>query len=295
MESLEQTSKQLENIGELRSIVKTMKALAMANIKQYEQAVTALSDYYQTVELGLRVVLKDFVELPSSTEPKPNTEGFAAIIFGSDHGLCGRFNEEIAEHAMKRLKSIEADINDIHILTVGVRVAASLNLMGQNIEEKMFTPGSSSQIVKSAERILLKMDEWREKDNVKNIYLFYNRHTEEKKYISVDKQLLPMSPKPFQELKKDPWPSRRLPTYTMDRKKLLSQLLHQYLFVSISRACAESQSSEHSSRLEAMQTAESNLDERMEELSMKHNRARQNKITSELLEVVSGFETLTKS
>jgi F-type H+-transporting ATPase subunit gamma len=79
----------------------------------------------------------------------------------------------------------------------------------------------------------------------------------------------------------------------MERPALIRQLLHQYLFVSIFRACAESQASEHASRLAAMQSAQRNLDERLEEVTMTFRRARQNVITSELLDVVSGFEAIT--
>jgi F-type H+-transporting ATPase subunit gamma len=79
----------------------------------------------------------------------------------------------------------------------------------------------------------------------------------------------------------------------MQRKALLSRLLHQYLFVSIFRACAESQASEHTSRLAAMQSAQRNLDERLEEVTMTFRRARQNLITTELLDVVAGFEAIS--
>ena len=81
----------------------------------------------------------------------------------------------------------------------------------------------------------------------------------------------------------------------MDRERRHSHLLHQYLFVSIFRACAESQASEHSSRLAAMQSAQRNLDERLDEVTMTFRRARQNVITSELLDVVAGFEALTSN
>ncbi|KAA3624930.1 MAG: F0F1 ATP synthase subunit gamma, partial [Proteobacteria bacterium] len=74
---------------------------------------------------------------------------------------------------------------------------------------------------------------------------------------------------------------------------LLTALLRQYFFVSISRACAESQASEHASRLNTMQSAQKNLDERIDEVTMQYRRLRQEAITTELLDVVSGFEAAT--
>lgn len=79
----------------------------------------------------------------------------------------------------------------------------------------------------------------------------------------------------------------------MDGRVLLRRLIHQYLSVFLYRACTESLCAEHTSRLAAMQTAERNLDERMNELTMQFRRERQNRITAELLDVMSGFEVLT--
>ncbi|MEJ2077204.1 MAG: F0F1 ATP synthase subunit gamma [Acidobacteriota bacterium] len=78
----------------MRTIVKTMKALSAASSRQYEQAVSALGGYYRTIERGLHVVLKDMQQLPPSPRHVANPKRSAAIVFGSDHGLCGRFNEE---------------------------------------------------------------------------------------------------------------------------------------------------------------------------------------------------------
>ena len=106
-------------------------------------------------------------------------------------------------------------------------------------------------------------------------------------------QLLPMDLTDFQRPQAAPWPSRRLPTFTMDQQQLLSALLRQYFFVSIFRACAESQASEHASRLAAMQSAEKNLAEKHDELTTQFRHLRQEAITTELLDVVSGFEAVT--
>ncbi len=89
------------------------------------------------------------------------------------------------------------------------------------------------------------------------------------------------------------WPSRCLPTFTMERNRLLASLVHQYLFVSVFRACAESQASEHASRLAAMQSAEHNLEDRLQDVTQEFRRARQTVITAELLDVVGGFEAIT--
>ncbi|MGD8783359.1 MAG: F0F1 ATP synthase subunit gamma [Thioalkalispiraceae bacterium] len=293
MESLEQLHKQLDNLNDLRTIVKTMKALSAASIRQYEHAVNAVTGYYHTVERGLHVVLKD---MPQATKPRPASQQsarLAAVIFGSDHGLCGRFNEEIAEYSIERMNSTAAAPDNRLLLAVGARVAASLEHAGESIEEDFLVPGSANQITATVQQILLKVDEWRTESKIHYVFLFYNRHSGGKSYQPHAIELLPVNLSRFHRLQEERWPSRSLPTFTMQRKALLSRLLHQYLFVSIFRACAESQASEHTSRLAAMQSAQRNLDERLEEVTMTFRRARQNLITTELLDVVAGFEAIS--
>jgi F-type H+-transporting ATPase subunit gamma len=79
----------------------------------------------------------------------------------------------------------------------------------------------------------------------------------------------------------------------MNRESLLSSLLNQYFFISLFRACAESQSAEHGSRLTAMQAAEKNLDEHIEELGGEYRQARQDIITNELLDIIASFEAMS--
>ncbi|MGD8940457.1 MAG: F0F1 ATP synthase subunit gamma [Gammaproteobacteria bacterium] len=293
MESLEKLHGQLDSLEDLRTIVKTMKALSAASIRQYERAVISLGVFYRTVERGLYVVLKDLQHPPTPRLRTNDSRRLAAIVFGSDHGLCGRFNEEITGYALQRMDSVPADAKTRLILAVGARAAAALEQQGQAIEEDFLVPGSAFQITATVQQILLKVDEWREQADVHYVYLFYNRHSGRKGYNPTGFELLPINLKRFHRLEEQTWPSRSLPTFTMDRESLLQRLLNQYLFVSLFRACAESQASEHASRLAAMQSAQRNLDERLEEVTMVFRRARQNAITAELLDVVAGFEATT--
>lgn len=295
MESLEQVRGLLDSLRELRSIVKTMNALSAASIRQYEKAVSALAGYYRSIELGLHVVLKD-QQAPLPPTPSPRApRRLGAIVFGSDLGLCGRFNDNIASYALERMDAAPADPGERVVLAVGARVAAALEYEGQQLEEDFLLPGSASQITATVRQILLKVDEWREQASVHYVYLFYNRHSGSQGYAPTGIELLPINLKRFQQLEEEPWPSRRLPMFAMKAESLLSRLLHQYLFVSIFRACAESQASEHASRLAAMQAARRNLDERLEGVSMMFSRARQDAITAEIMEVVTGFEAITGS
>ncbi|MGA8261455.1 MAG: F0F1 ATP synthase subunit gamma [Arenicellales bacterium] len=295
MESLERLQKQLANIEDLRDIVRTMKALSAASIRQYENAAEALADYYRTVELGLHAALRGAtgpLSLSGSRRPR-QPPGAGLIVFGSDHGLCGRFNEDVVAHAVQYLQESHLPKGSWRVLAVGARTAGGLEREGVPVEEDLIVPGSASRITATVLQLLLKIDEWRVEDDAMPVVLFYNRARQRNtSYRSESLPLLPLDLSRFQHLKEAPWPSRNIPGFSLTRPDLLSRLLRQYFFVALSRACADSQAAEHGSRLAAMQGAERNLGERLDEITMSYHRARQSVITSELLDVVSGFEAI---
>lgn len=294
METADHLTRQLASLRDLRTIVRTMKALAASSIRQYEQAVAALAVYYRTVEFGLQVVLKD-TEPATVMSPSSPARRRAFIIFGSDHGLCGRFNEEIVDHALEAIGTDGVTAQRPLLITVGARPEAALSHAGRTADSALPAPGSAEQITATVQKILMRIDAWHSETGDGEVRMFYNRHSGAKGYTPASATLLPVEIHQFQRLQEKHWPGRTLPMFTMDAAALFTRLLRQYLFVSIFRACAESQASEHASRLAAMQAAERNLDERLDEVGAHYRRARQDAITSELLDVVSGFEAITSS
>lgn len=292
METLEQLQSRVTSFQDLQSIVKTMKALSAVSIRQYEQAEQSLADYYRTIELGLHIVIRA-MEGPVSPMHDKDQGSLAAIVFGSDHGLCGRFNEDIANRVLEDMQATSIGPDQRRVLAVGSRAAAHLEYAGQPIEENFLTPGSAARITATVQQILLKIDEWQAERGMQSVHLFYNRPLSRGGYRPTQIQLLPLDLDYFYRLGEQQWPFRTLPTFTMEPQQLFSSLLRQYIFVSIFRACAESLASEHASRLAAMQAAEKNLEERLDEVTGQYRRLRQDAITSELLDVVAGFEALT--
>lgn len=287
MAGLAQLEQQLAFLGDLRGLVKTMKALSAANIRQYEQAVEALAGYAETIDLGLQVVLRD---QPPGAQRTGSDPGVAAIVFGSDHGLCGRFNESLAEHVLARLAEVEPDPRQRQVLAVGIRIAATLEQAGQPVDSTVALPGSADRITVAVQHILPRLAAWTDGTEHRPVLLCHQRRTSGQGLQPVTSRLLPLDWQRFARLQREPWPSRSIPCFTLPAETLLRRLLRQFLFVSIFRACAESQASEHASRLAAMQAAQRNLDERSETLTRRFRRARQGLITAELLDVIAGFE-----
>lgn len=289
MDTLEQLRRQLDTAHDLGSIVRTMKALAAVSIRQYEAAVRSLADYARTVELGLHVVLRD-LPAPDAGPPRHAARHVGAVVFGSDHGLCGRFNEEVVQHARDGIAE-RAQGAHWRWVAVGARAASLLEQSGQSVDRALLLPGSAERITATVRQVLLAIDAWQHRDGVERVYLFHQQpDAATGRPRPAGTRLLPVSLARFHSLEARPWPGRTLPTYRMERAHLFSRLLRQHFFVSVFRACAESLAAENASRLAAMQAAEKNLSERHAELTAEFRRLRQDAITNELLDVVAGYE-----
>lgn len=297
MESSEQLQKQLSTLAELSSIVKTMKALSAASIRQYENAVDSLDRYALAIERSLYVLVRYMNTVPY-TPSKPENETVLAIVFGSDHGLCGRFNEAISSFTLSALGDYSNQTEEPrtqYFMSVGARVTSTLEHHKQRIDKQFKLPSTAAAVNRTVQEILLEVDKYRDLYPITKVSLFYNQHSKGQAYEPCMHVLLPVDMQSFKRLEEGEWPSRSLPTYSMSQEQLLSKLIDQYLFVAIFRACTESQASEHASRLSAMQSAQRNLDDRLQDVTMDFRHARQAKITNELLDVISGFETITNA
>lgn len=289
MKTLEALQRELDTSTDLQAIVRTMKVLAAVSIRQYERAQESLQQYNYNVEMGLQAVLK---QCPAISNNKKNTSPIlGAVIFGSDHGLCGRYNESIAEFAHNELNKIISKQDSPRILVVGTRVEASLQEMGQTVEDSFWVPGTVETITCTVQKILLKIDQWQQ-DGVEKILLFHHARQQRGNYPPQTLQLLPVDLSGYNHKQKKPWPSRSVPQFTQPTKKLLSSLIRQQLFIKLFSACAESLAGEHASRLMSMQVAEKNIQQHLEVLTANYRQQRQGQITEELLDVVSGFEAL---
>ncbi|AUB79583.1 F0F1 ATP synthase subunit gamma [Candidatus Thiodictyon syntrophicum] len=285
--------RQIRSAGDLQSVVRTMKTLAASSIGQYEQAVRALGDYARTVELGLSVCFRgsgaDAALTGTLVEPDRgrDTNRIGGIVFGSDQGLVGQFNDVVTDYAVRAL----AALTDRPLVwAVGERVHARLTDAGLPVEGRFAVPGSVAAITPLIGQILV-ASEVRGK-RVAQLDLYYNRPASGAGYAPVNQRLLPLDDAWQGRLAALPWPTGNLPEVIGTGAATLSALMREYLFVSLFRACAESLASENASRLAAMQRAEKNIDELLEALNGKFHRLRQGAIDEELFDVISGFEAL---
>jgi F-type H+-transporting ATPase subunit gamma len=285
--------RKIRSAGDLQSVVRTMKVLAASNIGQFEQSVRALADYYRTVELGLRACFREGEPgaLLSAGRARADGDVIGAVVFGSDQGLVGQFNDVVAEYAVEALAALSGDVQ---VWAVGERVHARLADAGLPLAGLYAVPNSVEAITPLIGQILLDSEALRGDPEVSELHLFYNHPTSGAAYAPVKQRLLPLDQAWRDDLAELPWPTRSLPEVMGGRIGALRALIREYVFVSLFRACAESLASENASRLAAMERADRNIDDLLENLHGTFHRVRQSGIDEELFDVLSGFEALSE-
>ena len=284
--------RKIGSAGDLQSVVRSMKALAASSIGQYEQSVRALADYFRAVELGLSVCFRrDAAAAPMAEGARgADKASVSAVVFGSDQGLVGQFNDVVADFAVKSLAALPGKLQ---VWAVGERVHARLADAGLPLAGLYAVPNSVKAITPLVGQILIDAETSRRKGAVTALHLFHNRPESGAVYAPVSQRLLPLDDIWRRKLAELPWPTVSLPEAMGDATLTLRALIREYLFVSLFRACAESLASENASRLAAMQRAEKNIDDLVEDLNGAFHRLRQSGIDEELFDVISGFEALS--
>jgi F-type H+-transporting ATPase subunit gamma len=288
-DTLTSLRRKIDGAKKLKSVVRTMKAVAASSIGQYEAAVRSLVDYEQSVELGLSVCFRKSGTIAASSKKPKNGVPIGAIVFGSDQGLVGQFNEAIADFTEKKLADMPGRKK---LWIVGERIYASLAQAGIPVAGRLAVPGSVDGITSLVEQLQVAVEEQKH-EPASEIYVFHARPTSAALYEPACQRLLPLDAKWQKNLAKVPWPTTKLPEPFGDNETTLRAFLREYLFIVLFRACTESLASENASRLAAMQRAEKNIDSLSKELNRSFYRLRQNSIDEELFDVIAGFNSLS--
>lgn len=290
--SMADLRRKISTADDLQSVVRTMKAMAASSVEQYEQSVLALQDYYQAIELGLSACFQR--EHPVTTpQPRVNIRTpkmVSAIVFGSDQGLVGQFNDVVTDFAVTKLSDVAGELK---VWAVGERVHGRLADSGLPVQGLFPVPTSVKGIAALVGQIQIESIRDQLEHEATSIFVFHNRPQTGSLYEPVLQQLLPLDSQWKHRLTELPWPTHSRAEIMADDLVTLQSLIHEYLFITLYRACAESLASENASRLSAMQRADKNIDELLETLHTRFHRQRQGSIDEELFDVVSGFDALS--
>jgi F-type H+-transporting ATPase subunit gamma len=290
METLETLSRRIESTEDLQSLVRSMKTLSAVSIRQFERAEESLRLFQRTIDMGLQVVLKHHPVREGM--PRGHQTGMVLVVFGSDRGLCGGFNENAAELACTHISRSEDAAHRIYILAVGAQVAARMMTMGREPDEVMTLPGSVQGLAETCENILIRIDRLRQSEGVERVGGIFNQRVDGGEIRPRAHVFLPIPIDHLKSLAGEAWPSRRLPIYRVETDRLFSWLIRQQLFARIYHAGLASMASENAARLASMQNAERNIGEQLETMTAEFRRLRQDAITTELMDIVGGYEIL---
>ncbi|OPZ78007.1 MAG: ATP synthase gamma chain [Alphaproteobacteria bacterium ADurb.Bin438] len=292
--TIEALQKRIKTTNELRNIVGTMKSLSTASILQYDEASKALKKYNETIIHGLQSAVKNGIwNKPYSSKTPIEKQKIIAIIIGSDNGLVGKFNRDIISCAEKYFKEIGADKNNVSYVGIGKRIIGILERNKCEIDEKYAVSNSVKNISLIANSVVIRLDEIMAKRKAERVVIFYNeKPSRSAPFKNSYKTLLPIDEEFYQNLRKQPWNSRGFPLITIEDNIFVSNLIKEHIMMSLVGGITDSLKAEHHTRLNNMQAAEKNIDENLEKMNLEYQQMRQEAITSELLDVVSGSEAL---
>ncbi len=273
----------------IRSVVHTMKTLSVINSAPYEHAARAIEAYYGTVLEGLHAFISQSGPISAAA---PRSAAQVIVVFGSDHGLCGNYNVALAAHVRHHI----GDSTATTILCVGAQMVDALADLGHGVEGTFLPPASVDGIGRLANLLTQKLDDIRRGNAPREVAvsLAYFARREGDTQSPEIVPLLPLDPALIADFRSRPWSSRSLPYFSMSASDLFVALIRGHLFASLFRASAEAMVTENAARLALMQQAEQSVDDRLDTLQSDTRALRQSEITTELLDVITGFEALKK-
>lgn len=287
-QTLEVLTRRDETLTSIRGIVHTMKTISAINAVPYERAARSVEAYHRTVRSGLRAFIARTgpIALPQAVPAES-----IVVVFGSDHGLCGNYNEVLAEKVLA--ERVQAETSGIRVLCVGAQMNDALAGQGLNPESVFLPPASADGIGRLAGSIVTRLDDIAGGEpHSRKVTLAFTWRAGRGQHEAVLMPLLPLGQAFLTGLADRPWKSRSLPDYSMPTPELFAALLRSHIFASVFRASAEAMVTENAARLALMQQAERSVDDRLDEVKGQLRSVRQDDITTELLDVIIGFEAL---
>lgn len=283
--------RKIKSATDLKSVVSSMKAIATISISQYQDSVQAQRDYYEGVQLGLLTCLQKTDLAPHYESPSRREGAIAAVVFGSDQGLVGQFNETLADYVVE--KFTESSSPKL-LWAVGERMQARLEENDLQLQGSFALPNAIGAVTPLVTSILSVLQTKYEAGLVSEVFLYHNRPTDNGIFEQTALRLLPLDERWRADILRQSWPGSNLPEVLGDTGRTLLDFVHEYLFVALFRACAESLASENASRLAAMHRAEKNIGELLDSMHQQYHQLRQSSIDEELFDQVSGAEALAE-
>ena len=298
MATLKELKTRISSVKSTQKITSAMKMVAASRLKRAQEAAEAARPYAERMERMMASILDNPGALEGAGALLGGTgsdDTHLIVVVTSDRGLCGGFNSSISREARKQIRALKADSKNVKILCVGRKGRDQLKTeFGNTIVETYEGIGKAGVKFEEAQGVAANIIEMFEAGEFDVCTIIFN------KFVSaITQEVTPLQIIPVQISDDDAAEEKQADAgpfaiyeFEPSEEEILADLLPSSLNVQVFRALLESSASEHGARVSAMDNATRNAGDMIDDLSMIYNRTRQAKITSELIEIISGAEAL---
>ena len=291
MASLDDLKKRISSVKSTQKITKAMKMVAAAKLRRAQESAEKgrpYSDKMNNIILNLSGGISDIENAPKLLSGTGEDKIHLCVVMTSDRGLCGGFNTNIIKKAKLYFQKILDEGKTLKIITVGTKGYDQLKrVYGDNIIERISFKESKNVNYFDADKVGKTVIEKFEKKEFDVCTIFYNQFKNVITQIPQEQQIIPLKTE-----EKDNKSSEENYEFEPDEDEILGNLLPKNISTQIFKAMLENSASEQGSRMSAMDNATRNAGEMVDKLTIEYNRSRQAAITKELIEIISGAESL---
>ena len=291
MPSLDDLRKRIKSVKSTQKITKAMKMVAAAKLRKAQENAEKgrpYSEKMNNIILNLSNSISDKENAPKLLVGTGNKKNYLCVVLTADRGLCGGFNTNIVKKAKSFFDKIIAEGKSLKIINVGSKGYDQLKrVYGNQIIEKISFKDSKVANYLDAEIVGKKIIELFQKNEFDVCTIFYNQFKNVITQIPQEQQIIPLKSSKVKENAVDDNYE-----FEPEEDEILSNLLPKNISTQIFKAMLENSASEQGSRMSAMDSATRNAGELVDKLTINYNRSRQAAITKELIEIISGAESL---
>ena len=297
MPSLKDIKTQINSVGSTRKITSAMKMVAASKLRRSQEKAEAARPYSSRLEEMLASLASSaasgegIIKLLTGTG---NDQNYIVVPVSADRGLCGGFNSSINRETFKLVKSLEGDGKNVQIMPLGKKSRDFFNrVMKDQIIESFVDLNISNTGYDSALQVSNKLQELYFEEKFDKCILVFNKFKSAISQEVTKQQLIPLdvSNSSKEEIADDS-SAKAIYDYEPDEETILKDLLPKNVSIQIFKVLLESDAGEHGARMAAMDNATRNAGEMIDSLTLKYNRTRQAFITKELIEIISGAESV---
>jgi len=291
MPSLDDLRKRIKSVKSTQKITKAMKMVAASKLRKAQENAEKgrpYSEKMSNIILNLSNSITDKENAPKLLTGTGTDKVHLCVVLTADRGLCGGFNSNIVKKAKPFFEKIKSEGKSLQIITVGSKGYDQLKrIYGSQIIEKISFKDSKVANYLDAEIVGKKIIELFEKNEFDICTIFYNQFKNVITQIPQEQQIIPLKSSEVKENSVDDNYE-----FEPEEDEILSNLLPKNISTQIFKAMLENSASEQGSRMSAMDSATRNAGELVDKLTINYNRSRQAAITKELIEIISGAESL---